>query len=155
MDSGIEILHETQEPVSQETDKLICPWIAAFLEHYCIRQAEVSVHLASSEAIRQLNREFRGKDYPTDILTFPQYETLDEIKEDAQSSLPVHLGDMIISVKEVEENCREFSVSFEEELPRLIIHGMLHMIGEVHHSYDKQEPMLSVQEELLKNLKKW
>lgn len=153
MDSGIEILTNTNDQPDEGVYELILQFVRSFLSYYRISRACLSIHLVDQDSIQDLNKTYRDRDYPTDILSFPQYESIEEIYSDLKTTQLVHLGDIVLSLKEVEQNCREFSMPFVEELPRLIIHGMLHIIGEDHQSYDKEEPMLAKQEYLLRKLK--
>jgi probable rRNA maturation factor len=98
----------------------------------------------------ELNQQYRGKDEPTDILSFVQ-EDGDEFpifSENLDQSKP--LGDMLISLQTMKRNCSEFSVSEGEELTRLMIHGVLHLLGWDHATNEGDEPMLQKQEELVK-----
>lgn len=69
--------------------------------------------------LRRLNREFRGKDYPTDVLSFP-------------ATLPGSLGDLAISLTRARSQARAFGHSSEDELRILMLHGLLHLLGYDH-----------------------
>jgi probable rRNA maturation factor len=74
------------------------------------------------------------------------------VQFEGEESLPVEvevLGDMVISLDTLKRNALSFSVEEEEELTRLLIHGLLHLLGEDHESNEVQEPMLVKQEQLL------
>jgi probable rRNA maturation factor len=97
---------------------------------------EVSLVFTDSEKVRQLNRDYRGVDEPTDVLAFymlPQKEA------DSSFALPpdgvTRLGEVIISYPQAAEQAREQGYSPEKELALLIIHGILHLLG-----YDHEEP---------------
>ena len=111
---------------------------------------EFSVHFVSDEEIRDLNRAYRGKDEPTDILTFAMNDGDEEfiVPEEEEE-----LGDMFISLESMRRNAREFGVEEEEELRRLLLHGVLHLLGYDHETNDfAAEPMLIEQEKLMKEL---
>lgn len=110
-------------------------WILSFL--FC-----------SNSFIKSLNARYRKQDEATDILSFPLGETLDE--DGQKFYLP---GDIVISLEALEENSRFFGVSGDEELRRLVIHGILHLDGMDHQSNDSGEAMLRLQEDLLLKLK--
>lgn len=116
---------------------------------------ELSCTFVTDDAMRALNRTFRGKDESTDILSFVQSEDDDEFPfpsfEQEQSLM---LGDMVISLEAMERNCAYFGVSSEEELVRLLVHGALHLLGWDHDSNEVTEPMLQKQEELVKMVMK-
>lgn len=111
---------------------------------------DFSLSFVSDEEIQDLNREYRGIDSPTDILTFalndgeefPQFEGEEE-----------ELGDVFISIDSMLRNAEEFNVPAEEELKRLLLHGLLHLRGMDHKSNDfSSEPMLIEQERILREL---
>ncbi len=89
------------------------------------RSAEVSVVLTDDEHIRRLNRDYRGVDYPTDVLAFSQLEG-----EPARAAeAPVALGDVIISVETAKRQAAQRKYPVTEELDLLVIHGVLHLLG--------------------------
>ena len=117
----------------------------------CGREPELSVHFVSDEEIRSLNRTYRGKDEPTDVLTFAfnDGDSFPMMEEDGTEDL----GDVFISLESMGRNAEAFGVSPEEELKRLLIHGLLHLSGRDHETNDfSSEPMLIEQEELMERL---
>ncbi|GAB6090952.1 rRNA maturation RNase YbeY [Spirochaeta dissipatitropha] len=109
-----------------------------------------SITFCSNIYIADLNKIYRDKEGPTDVLSFCERDESEEnIPFPNQDELE-SLGDIIISLEQVQENAEYFSVSYEEELRRVIIHGVLHLIGYDHESNNtSQEPMLQHQEKLL------
>ena len=85
---------------------------------------EVSVVLAGDGLLRRLNREYRGRDRPTDVLSFPG-------PGDGEG-----LGDVVISVETAERNARRFGRSLAAELDVLALHGFLHVLGHDHETDD-------------------
>ena len=106
---------------------------------------EVSILLCDDPAIAQLNAEYRGKEGATDVLSFPQVESADEIPENG----PFLAGDIIISMDTLRSNAEYFAVEPGEEFKRLVIHGILHLSGLDHDTIDASEPMLVEQERLV------
>jgi len=106
--------------------------------------AEVSVLFVDDDAIMNLNREYRGKDAPTDVLSFAQQEGEELI--DAYGA-PV-LGDIVISLERAVEQAESFQHSLERELAFLLVHGLLHLVGYDHDEEfrgemrDRQEALL-------------
>ncbi|MDR1318792.1 MAG: rRNA maturation RNase YbeY [Treponema sp.] len=110
---------------------------------------DLSVLLCGNEKIKALNIQYRGRNEATDVLSFELgAETADE--EGGARYLP---GDIVISLETLRENARRFETSEDEELRRLLIHGILHLDGMDHASNDENEPMLKLQENLLERLK--
>lgn len=85
-------------------------------------QGEVSLLLTSNREMRNLNRKFRGKDKPTDVLSFPA----------ADAVAPDCAGDLAISADIAQSNARELGHSTEDEVRILILHGLLHLAGYDH-----------------------
>jgi probable rRNA maturation factor len=108
---------------------------------------DVSMLFCGDAYIRSLNARYRQRDEPTDILSFPMGETLEEDGERRYLS-----GDIVISLETWAENARCFNISPDEELRRLLIHGILHLDGMDHLTNETVEPMLRLQEEILRKL---
>jgi rRNA maturation RNase YbeY len=84
------------------------------------------VLIVGDRAMRTLNREYRGKDRTTDVLSFP-------MREGAHMRLQPHLlGDIVISLPMAERQAREAGASLREEVDRLLVHGFLHLLGYDH-----------------------
>ena len=121
-------------------------FLLKLLDHLDIDSWEVSVVLCDDLFIQDLNMRYRGKNYPTDVLSFPQVDgTADET-----GTYPA--GDIIISLPVLKRNAENFNVLEEQELRRLIIHGILHLSGMDHATNEPEEEMLSRQEKILKSL---
>ena len=106
---------------------------------------ELSVLFCDNRYIKTLNAQYRSKNRPTDVLSFSLGET--------SPSGNYLAGDIVISLDALEENARLFEVSADEELRRLLVHGILHLMGEDHASNKPGEPMLKIQEEILAMVK--
>lgn len=103
---------------------------------------EVSVLLTDDEGIRELNRKYRGKDKPTDVLSFPLND-------------PYMLGDVVISVEMARSQALSYGVGEAEEMARLLTHGILHLIGYEHVNGGRQARKMTDREtELMGLLKK-
>ncbi len=88
------------------------------------RDAAISVTLVNDSAIQEINREQRGKDAPTDVLSFPL-----EPEPFAQERL---LGDIVISIDTAKRQANDYDAPLQRELYRLLIHGLLHVLGHDH-----------------------
>ena len=111
--------------------------------------AEVSVSFVDNEEIHRLNREYRGKDKPTDVLSFPMWEGDEEGIGDVDGEA-VLLGDIILSVEKAMSQAQEYGHSIERELAFLSVHSTLHLIGYDHEtSAEDEKYMNETQEEIL------
>jgi probable rRNA maturation factor len=86
--------------------------------------AELSVALVGNTEIRKLNAQFRKKDYPTDVLSFPA--------QDGVPTVARLLGDVVISVDKAKQQAQERKRTLDEEMITLMIHGVLHLLGYDH-----------------------
>jgi probable rRNA maturation factor len=111
-------------------------------------QWDLSVLLCSDETISDLNFRYRGKAEATDILSFNMGKGGG--RGDPLSRFTY--GGVVISLDTLKENARRFNVSEDEELRRLLIHGILHLDGMDHKTHKKDEPMLILQEQILEEL---
>ena len=109
---------------------------------------ELSLLLCGDERMRHLNGRYRGKDKPTDVLSFPR-----ETSPACFQPGCVVAGDIAISIDTLRRNARSFDVTEDEELKRLLVHGILHCAG-MDHGSGKGREMFILQERLLDALKK-
>jgi probable rRNA maturation factor len=121
--------------------------VAYILKSFDIYNAELSVVFATDSEIRPLNKIYRHKDRPTDVLSFAMREGKRIAKDSGI------LGDIVISVDRARAQAKVFGTSFREEMELYIIHGVLHLLG-----YDDEKPaarkrMRKKEEELLRSTK--
>ncbi|MCI8612052.1 MAG: rRNA maturation RNase YbeY [Clostridiales bacterium] len=91
---------------------------------------EVSVTFTDNMGIQALNREYRGKDTPTDVLSFPMFDFMSEEIPQGESVVP--LGDIVLSLERAEEQAEEYGHSFRRETAFLTVHSTLHLLGYDH-----------------------
>ena len=117
---------------TEETLRTVLQKTAELLE--LSDDTEVSVLVVDNETIRKLNRDYRGKDVATDVLSFPQEEEMEDNGEPAVIGGPTErmLGDIVISIEKAVEQAEEYGHSIERELAFLAVHGMLHLLGHDH-----------------------
>ncbi len=140
--------------------ELVRKRIVSVLEALGVDPCELSLSFVSDVRMQELNKTYRDKDESTDILSFVQEEDLQdfswpELSFSGDSTPPVELrvlGDMVISIDTLKRNAQSFSVDVDEELFRLLVHGLLHLLGFDHASNDALEPMLVQQEQILMKL---
>jgi probable rRNA maturation factor len=97
------------------------------------RNAELSVILTNDRAICALNRQWRGQDKPTNVLSFPTPQ--------AGRGAPRHLGDIVIAYETVAAEARAERKPFDHHLAHLAVHGFLHLLGYDHESHSEAEAM--------------
>ena len=107
------------------------------------QDAEVSFTCCKNEDIRILNRDYRQKDAPTDVLSFPLYEDREEIN--AEQDI-LTLGDIVVSYERAKEQAESFGHSAEREVVFLTIHSVLHLLG-YDHERSKEEDELMCQKQ--------
>jgi rRNA maturation RNase YbeY len=100
--------------------------------------SELSVLITDDRRIRVLNREFRGKDKATDVLSFPQF-TRRELHSKRSALIGSNLGDLVISSETTLEQAKRFGVTKHQELLRLVVHGVLHLCGYDHEGVSPAE----------------
>jgi len=123
-------------------------YVQKVLEKLALEDWELSILFCDNRYIKSLNAKFRNKDEPTDVLSFPQWESNVPIGEQSPEGTFL-AGDIVISLEALEENARFFKVSQDEELRRLLVHAILHLYGGIHAGNQAEEPMLKAQEKLL------
>lgn len=108
---------------------------------------EVSLVFCDDAYIRNLNRDYRGKDQPTDVLSFALNEG--EEPEIVDGPAQVLLGDIIISLETAARQAEEYNHSLEREVAYLTVHGMLHLLGYDHMTEEDKAEMRMEEEHVL------
>ena len=111
--------------------------------------SEVSITFVTNEAIHEINREYRDKDQPTDVISFALEEMGEGEVKIIGEGIPRILGDIIISTDRTREQAAEYGHSFERELGFLAVHGFLHLLGYDHMTEQDEKEMFSKQDEIL------
>ena len=106
---------------------------------------EVSILLTDDAQVRQLNRDYRQKDKPTNVLSFPALDDDTPIPPEG----PVLLGDVIIARETTEREAYEESKSLKNHLSHLVVHGVLHLLGYDHIEDDEAEEMEALERSIL------
>ncbi|MCE5284677.1 MAG: rRNA maturation RNase YbeY [Pelosinus sp.] len=143
-------ISNTQNKVSEvETlEKIITQVLAKAAEVYGLdAHTEVSIVLSDDEYIHKLNYEYRGKDQPTDVLSFALSEG--EEPEIIDGPTEVLLGDIIISVETAMRQAAEYGHSLEREMAYLTVHGILHLLGYDHMAEEEKQEMRTEEEHIL------
>lgn len=151
---SVDIAYEVEDMELRAPQDLVHSVVVKALHLMGQTEGELSCTFVSDETMTEMNLAYRGKEESTDILSFVQTEAEDEFPFPMGDSAEPMLGDLVISLDTMDQNCVYFSVEPEEELLRLLIHGVLHLLGFDHASNEMTEPMLQKQEELLKMVTK-
>lgn len=113
----------------------------------------IDIILTNPENIRKINNQYRNIDKETDVLSFPMFEK-DEIENLINNGNEIEeaLGDIIISIKKVQEQAEEYGHSFERELAYMLIHGFYHLMGYDHMNEEEKKQMREKEEGVLSKL---
>lgn len=112
-------------------------------------EVEVGLTFVDDEYIRELNRDYRGKDTPTDVLSFPQDDDDGFV---SVPGMPRLLGDIIISMPRAVEQAETYGHSVEREVVYLAVHGMLHLLGYDHEDEEGRSEMRRREEAVMEAL---
>lgn len=123
---------------------LLESWISAALRSQRLEEAEVSLYIVDEEESQELNAQYRGKDKPTNVLSFPA-----DIPEEV--GLPL-LGDLVVCAPVVEREASEQSKSLEAHWAHMLVHGCLHLLGFDHVLDDEAEAMEALETEIITGL---
>lgn len=144
----------------EDTVRLVCE--AVLEEEACPYEVQVNVVLTDNEGIRETNREARGIDIPTDVLSFPnvdfEREGVFDIDENREADCfdpdtgELILGDIMISVDKAEEQSREYGHSLRREFAFLVAHSMFHLCGYDHMQEQEAAVMERKQAKILEDL---
>jgi len=116
-----------------------CPRVLSLIG---VEAWDIAILLCGDERMTELNTRYRAKARPTDVLSFP--------REEASDLASIH-GDLALCLDAMRRNALRFGVSEDDELKRLIVHGLLHLAG-MDHGRGKGRKMLTLQEKLLSDL---
>lgn len=142
----IDIMWEVEE--EQNIESLINTVVKKALEMQNVTaDVELSVVITDNNNIQQINKEFRDKDMPTDVLSFPGYEP-EDIEAVKQADDLMVIGDIIISKEKVIEQAKEYENTFEREFAYLLVHGILHLLG-YDHMEEAEKALMRKNEEMI------
>lgn len=140
---NIGIFNETQEKI--ENLEVLEPLLTYALEVENVDNLEFNVIIINNEEIHKINKEYRGIDRPTDVISF----ALEDYKDIKYENDYRVLGDIYISIDKVKEQAKEYGHSEKRELAFLAVHGLLHLLGYDHMEKEDEKVMFSRQELIL------
>lgn len=129
---------ETKDVVSQKNK--VKSWIKSVAEKRGFKVGEISYIFCSDDYLLDINKTYLKHDFYTDIITF-DYTDAKKIS-----------GDLYISIDRIRDNAQELNLGFEQELHRVIIHGVLHILGLKDKTEEEAKEMRKAEEECLKSL---
>lgn len=142
VDSQVEIPKESLECMNRALDE------ALEKEGVYGDRGQVSLTIVSPEEIQQLNREYRQVDRVTDVLSFPQYVSPDEIPADSMYLL----GDVVICMEQAVKQAEEYGHSIQRELVYLFVHSIFHLFGYDHMEEEEKQAMREAEEAVMKQI---
>lgn len=132
---GISFAFQTNCSLKKRT--ILKQWIKTIVENNKKEVGEISYIFCSDGQLLEINKEFLNHDYYTDIITFDYSET------------DVVSGDLFISIERIKDNAKTLKTSYQEELHRVIIHGVLHLLGYKDKTEEESENMRKLEDECL------
>lgn len=106
---------------------------------------EMSVHLVGEKYIKNLNKNYRGVDQVTDVISFASQDLF------FHKNMNKDLGDLFICPQKIKKQAKDFLIDYQEEFTRILIHGILHLCGYDHQDEKDSKKMFLLQEKILKN----
>ena len=137
-----EIINETNENIKEIEN--INELLNFVIKKENLENCLFNVIIVDNDYIHKLNKEYRGIDRPTDVISFALEDEVDDVKLDFRV-----LGDIYISLDKTYEQAKLYNHSFLRELSFLTIHGLLHLLGYDHMVKEDEEAMFKKQDELL------
>ena len=137
-----EIINETDENIKEIEN--INNFLNFVIKKEDLEKCLFNVIIVNNDYIHKLNKEYRGIDRPTDVISFALEDEVDNIKLDFRV-----LGDIYISLDKIYEQAKLYNHSFLREFAFLTIHGLLHLLGYDHMVKEEEKIMFKKQEELL------
>ena len=111
----------------------------------------INLSLSNGESVRKLNAQFRGKDKPTNVLSFANIDD-DDFENMLETSNEIELGDIVVALETLKKEAEVKNILLRNHFAHLTVHGILHLFGYDHQDDDEADEMESIEIEILKNL---
>ena len=151
--AAYDIQVECDDEFAAEVDvEAVAEAVRAALAHMAVERASVAVVVTDDEAVQELNREYRGVDAPTDVLSFAAHEgdlQIADAPAELRALLEESLGDVIIAFPYAQRQAIRFENPLPDELRLLAVHGTLHLLGYDHGTPEEEAELWALQEEIL------
>lgn len=109
----------------------------------------IGIVLCSDDKIKEINNTYRGKNQPTDVITFSLFADNKDMPIDIDI---IELGEIFLSIDTVKKQAQEFNRTFEEEFYFLLAHGILHLLGFNHENDEKLDFMINLQNKMVERI---
>jgi probable rRNA maturation factor len=140
---GIDIFtEETSLPYAGISRRKLKAWLSRICAAESLGDSPVALILTGNEYIKKINKKYRGKNRPTDVISFAYREA-----PIPGVGGPEPLGDIYLSLEKAAEQAERYGVSMEEEVKRLLVHGVLHLSGYDHERSKKDALAMKTREE--------
>lgn len=149
MNLSIDFLDETNEMTETAMEQMEGLLNLAQRKLKITEPCELSVTFVDNDRIQEINREYRGKDKPTDVISFALEELGEGEIQISGGNMPRVLGDIIISIDKAREQATDYGHSVERELGFLAVHGFLHLLGYDHETEAEEKEMFDLQRSIL------
>lgn len=134
-----DVVRESESWPDEVALEIFAARVALALEGHA--KGHITYAFTDDEAVQVLNRAWRGKDKPTNVLSFPD--------GDADETGVTHLGDVVLAHETLVREALEMGIAFEDHLTHLLLHGSLHLLGHDHETESEANTMESLEIELL------
>ena len=152
---NLEIFDKTEQKMDEQDLKLVKDLLDfASRKLRLANDTEMSVTFMNNDEIQQINRQYRGLNKPTDVISFaieedPDEEDVINFDDELMKEIPRNLGDIFVSIDKVHEQALDLGHSNQRELGFLVVHGFLHLNGYDHMRPTDEDEMFSLQREIL------
>ncbi|RRG09662.1 MAG: rRNA maturation RNase YbeY [Lactobacillus sp.] len=151
----LEIYDQTTQHVANEKVKLVEDVLQYAGRYIDLRDdTEMSVTFVNNDRIQELNREYRGVDRATDVISFAIEDNADDdfplvMDDELAAEIPENIGDIFVSVDKIAEQAKFLGHSNDRELGFLVVHGFLHLNGYDHQTPEDEKEMFTLQRKIL------
>lgn len=154
---NLEIFDKTKQKMDEQDLKLVKDLLDFASQKLGLaNDTEMSVTFMNNDEIQQINRQYRGLNKPTDVISFaieedPDEEDVINFDDELMKEIPRNLGDIFVSIDKVHEQALDLGHSDQRELGFLVVHGFLHLNGYDHMRPADEDEMFSLQRDILDN----
>ncbi len=137
--------------VAKLAHQITFDYVAMIEEHLLLlldKRFELNLCLSDNQEVQRLNKEFRGKDKPTNVLSFANIDD-DDFDDMVDNHNEVELGDIIIAFETIKQEAIEKGISFEAHYTHILVHGYLHLLGYDHQDEEEAEQMEEIEVNIL------